>query len=492
MIRPKMFLANDGNYRELRWFAPWMKYKTAVDFNLPKEVTDVTGQSTTKFGDVLLQFQDACFGTELCEELFTPESPHIQMALDGVEIFSNGSGSHHEFAQPQRQVCDRTNFQNNILQSGGIYLYSNQQGCDGERTYYDGCALIAVNGKIVARGSQFSIGDVEVITATVDLEKVRSFRSSVSRNLQAVATKHFPRVLRTESVCQQLFQNGKKIAETPVHDIQYHQPEDEISHHVDLNIDEITSSVLHVFLVATGKKPLFKIFGGSDNENLALQNIQVGENRGGKLNTVLQARTRMVVAYLFAQLLPWSLGVKKSLLVLGSANVDETLRGYFTKYDCSSADLNPIGGISKEDLRRFIAGAQTYFKIPLLGEFLNATPTAELEPLTESYTQSDEVVFIVYGLADMGMTYEELSVFGTLRKVFKCGPYQMFLNLLDQWNKLPVDLIAAKTTILPPSYHMSPYSPDDNRFDLRPILYNAGWNYQFQKIDEAVAKMKDH
>lgn len=33
-----------------------------------------------------------------------------------------------------------------------------------------------------------------------------------------------------------------------------------------------------------------------------------------------------------------------SLLVLGSANVDEALRGYYTKYDCSAADVNPIGG----------------------------------------------------------------------------------------------------------------------------------------------------
>lgn len=37
--------------------------------------------------------------------------------------------------------------------------------------------------------------------------------------------------------------------------------------------------------------------------------------------------------------------------MLGSANVDEALSGYFTKYDCSSADINPIGGISKTDLR---------------------------------------------------------------------------------------------------------------------------------------------
>ena len=31
-----------------------------------------------------------------------------------------------------------------------------------------------------------------------------------------------------------------------------------------------------------------------------------------------------------------------------------SLRGYLTKYDCSSADINPIGGISKTDLRHFI------------------------------------------------------------------------------------------------------------------------------------------
>ena len=74
-------------------------------------------------------------------------------------------------------------------------------------------------------------------------------------------------------------------------------------------------------------------------EDMALQNVQ--------------ARNRMVLAYLFAQLLPWSRGHHGNLLVLSSANVDESLRGYLTKYDCSSADLNPIGGISKTDIRSF-------------------------------------------------------------------------------------------------------------------------------------------
>lgn len=63
---------------------------------------------------------------------------------------------------------------------------------------------------------------------------------------------------------------------------------------------------------------------------------------------------RMVVSYLFAQLMLWARGRSGGLLVLGTANVDESLRGYMTKYDCSSGDVNPIGGISKTDLKLFL------------------------------------------------------------------------------------------------------------------------------------------
>lgn len=76
--------------------------------------------------------------------------------------------------------------------------------------------------------------------------------------------------------------------------------------------------------------------------------------------------------------------------------------------------------------------------------FLDATPTAELEPITQDYVQADEVgqnrpFDSPYSRvdaqlqADMGMTYDELSVFGRLRKVDKCGPYSMFTKLVAEW-----------------------------------------------------------
>lgn len=76
-----------------------------------------------------------------------------------------------------------------------MYLYANQQGCDGERAYYDGCAVIVMNGEVMAQGSQFSLEDVEVVTATVDLTDVRSYRgAAMSRCVQAARSPTYPRV----------------------------------------------------------------------------------------------------------------------------------------------------------------------------------------------------------------------------------------------------------------------------------------------------------
>lgn len=593
LIRPKLFLANDGNYREMRYFTPWNRPKYYESHQLPKRIQKVTGQSSVTIGDCVLETLETKLGAETCEELFTPQSPHIAMALDGVEIFTNSSGSHHEL----RKLDTRMELITEATKKcGGVYLYANQKGCDGDRLYYDGCACIIVNGKMLAQGSQFSLEDVEVVSATVDLDDVRSYRNQKSAAMQSV-NETIP--YHTISTTIELSPSSNVFNPTvkptkPLEKIRYHLPEEEIalgpacwlwdylrrsktagfflplsggidscatavivhsmcrlvveavkngnkqvledvravvkdedftphtpqeianrffyssfmgtenssaetrarakelsakigSYHVDMNMDSLVASVITVFEVATGKRPIFKIFGGSQTENLALQNIQ--------------ARLRMVLSYLFAQLLPWTRLKQGGLLVLGSANVDECLRGYLTKYDCSSADINPIGGISKTDLKAFIKWAEYHFQLPILKAFLDATPTAELEPITKDYVQSDEV--------DMGMTYEELSRFGRLRKVNKCGPEAMFVKLYHEWSQPPYnytpEVIAEKVkkfwffyainrhkmTTMTPAYHAEQYSPDDNRFDLRPFLINPRFPVASKNIDDIVAKINE-
>ncbi|EDK40840.2 conserved hypothetical protein [Meyerozyma guilliermondii ATCC 6260] len=591
LIRPKLYLANDGNYREMRYFTPWNRPQYYEDFKLPKNARKVTGQSSVLFGDCVVDTLETTVAAETCEELFTPQSPHISMALDGVEIYTNSSGSHHELRKLDTRLQLITEA---TKKCGGVYLYANQKGCDGDRLYYDGCACIVVNGEMVAQASQFSLSDVEVVTATIDLDDVRSFRNQKSAAMQAVASTSYHHIdttielspsanvwngiAPTSPIPVRIHSAAEEIALGPacwlwdylrrcraagfflplsggidscatavivhsmcrlvvaavenhdhqvisdvkslVHDDSFvpktpQELADKLFHtaflgtenssgdtrsrakelaakigsfHVDLNMDTAVSAVISVFEVATGRKPIFKVFGGSQTENLALQNIQ--------------ARLRMVLSYMFAQLLPWTRSKTGGLLVLGSANVDECLRGYLTKYDCSSADINPIGGVSKTDLKRFISWAEKEFDMPILKQFLDATPTAELEPITADYVQSDEI--------DMGMTYDELSRFGRLRKVDKCGPVAMFVKLYHEWSQPPRSLTADqvaekvkkfwffyainrhKMTTMTPAYHAEQYSPDDNRFDLRPFLINPRFPWASKQIDEIVAEMKRH
>ena len=588
LIRPKMILASDGNYREARWFTAWERGWTTEPYTLPHEIVELTGQRKIPIGIAAIATTDTLLAAETCEELFVPMSPHIHFGNAGVEIIANGSGSHHELGK----LRTRTELiRNASAKNGGVYLYANQQGCDGGRLYFDGCALIAQNGEILALGSQFSLNDVEVVTATVDLRDVRVYRGAkASWAVQASKTEQLPQIdvdfelnapdsktllralpniephpdhileeeialgpacwlwdyLRRSgaagffvplsggadsgavativgSMCQLVAQAIREKNESVTRDVsrwleagetpdvltdprvlanrllytcyigtenssrdtqkRAKQLAEQIgADHLNINMDGLVSALQTLFTRITQKTPRFKVEGGSYRENQALQNIQ--------------ARLRMVLSYLFAQMMPWVRNREGTLLVLGTGNVDEALRGYLTKYDCSSGDINPIGGISKHDLRRFLNWAKDNLGYTVLSEIVEAPPTAELEPITETYTQTDE--------DDMGMTYAELSRFGQLRKMEQCGPVSMFEKLVQEWDHLPPHEVAEKVkrffryyainrhkmTTLTPSYHAESYSPDDNRFDLRQFLYNVQWTWQFRHIDARVKKLE--
>lgn len=566
MIRPKMWLANDGNYRELRWFTAWKQRDELVDFQLPSEVSQALGQKSVPFGYGFVKFQDTAIAAEVCEELFVPTPPHSELALNGVEVFMNASGSHHQLRKLDVRLRA---FIGATHTRGGVYMYSNHQGCDGGRLYYDGCATVVVNGDVVAQGSQFSLKDVEVVVAQIDLDVVASLRGSISSfQEQASCKTKVPSVEVSHSLCLPF--NLKIPLSAPLK-IKYHSPEEEIafgpacwlwdylrrsgasgfllplsggadsssvaaivgcmcqlvvkdiasgdeqvkadairignykdgqyptdsrefakrifytvfmgtenssemtrsrakvladeigSWHLDVSIDGVVSALLSLFQTLTGKRPRYKVDGGSNVENLSLQNIQ--------------ARIRMVLAFMLASLLPWVHSKPGFYLVLGSSNVDEGLRGYLTKYDCSSADINPIGSISKQDLRAFLRWAAIHLGYSSLADVEAAPPTAELEPIRSNYSQLDEV--------DMGMTYEELSVYGRLRKIFRCGPVSMFQNLCYKWGtKLAPSQVAEKVkhffkyysinrhkmTVMTPSYHaeVCPY------YDLKSPLNSSG------------------
>lgn len=56
---------------------------------------------------------------------------------------------------------------------GGCYMYNNFRGCDGGMMFFNGISSVSLNGRIISRAKQFSLEEVEVTTATFDLEDVR-------------------------------------------------------------------------------------------------------------------------------------------------------------------------------------------------------------------------------------------------------------------------------------------------------------------------------
>jgi NAD+ synthase (glutamine-hydrolysing) len=165
------------------------------------------------------------------------------MGLDGVEIFTNSSGSHHELRKLNvrveliKEATLKVLFSaippsvSDIIKLGGVYLYANQQGCDGDRLYYDGCAMIALNGRIIAQGSQFSFADVEVVAATIDIEDVRAHRAKSSRSMQAAGAERYHRIEAPIALSGGKFNVIEELNRPAAlsNEVRYHTPEEEIA-----------------------------------------------------------------------------------------------------------------------------------------------------------------------------------------------------------------------------------------------------------------------
>jgi NAD+ synthase (glutamine-hydrolysing) len=138
-------------------------------------------------------------------------------------------------------------------------------------------------------------------------------------------------------------------------------------------------------LTSEDAKLKFKNQEGNWMEDLTLQN--------------LQARLRLVSSYLCAQTLQAKGLSKKFFLVVGTGNCSEMNRGYFTKYDNSSGDINFIGDLSKGEIfnliRYYSREGAFYFRkekgkeydadqFSFLEDLVKSKPTAELRPISKN------------------------------------------------------------------------------------------------------------
>lgn len=483
-------------------------------FLLPQTIAEIQGSESVTIGDAVLSTPGFNICTYSKSDILVPNPLHTAVNENDITIHAISTASYHELGGFEARFGL---LQEAARETGGVLIYSDQRGCGGDRTYSDGCAMIFVNGELVAQGRQFFLEDVEIVTATIPFPEVGAPRKdqieakNESRNPATGERVEIDYDLRND--CPATLINRQKRCEVPrfysveeqialgpacwlfdylrrsnssgflvplsggidscctttiifsmcrivteaiqagnaqvladvqrivgVKDWQPTTPQelcnrilhtvymgvsgissektrsraqrlahDLRAYHTDIKIDDVFQAEKSLLQQYVGYTPDFD--SGRPEENLALQNIQ--------------ARIRMVTAYYFAQMLPTTRRRPGggSLLVLGSINVEECLRGSLTKHDCSSADLSPIGSFSKLEIRDFIRWASTAFALPILNEFLDATPTAELEP--PRFGQCD--------FKDMGMTHQELSTFAKLRKEQRLGPFSMLQEVLLHW-----------------------------------------------------------
>ena len=163
----KRFLAGDGIHYEPRWFKAWPEGHVAEIEIASRKVP---------LGDVLFDCGGVKIGFEICEDAWVASRPGSQMALQGVDVILNPSASHFAFGKDdvrQRFVIEGSRA------FGVAYVYANLLGNEAGRIIYDGGALIASAGQLVAVGGRFSYRDLDLTTAVVDITANRMVQSRV-------------------------------------------------------------------------------------------------------------------------------------------------------------------------------------------------------------------------------------------------------------------------------------------------------------------------
>ncbi len=151
-------------------------------------------------GDVYFDCGGVRIGFEICEDAWVANRPGSGLSMEGVDIILNPSASH--FAFGKADVRERFVLEGSRA-FGVSYVYSNLLGNEAGRAIYDGGALIASAGQMVAAGPRFSFADWRLTTA-----RGRSRRhAAVARRQRQLYAQLRPGRPTSASVCRSAFRS---------------------------------------------------------------------------------------------------------------------------------------------------------------------------------------------------------------------------------------------------------------------------------------------
>ncbi len=164
-VFPKINLPNNSEFYEKRWF-------TSGESAAPENLT-LAGQEAFLSTNHIIKTNNFTFSVEICEDLWLPQPPSSELAVNGAEIIFNLSASNELVGKQayRRQLIEQ---QSARCHCGYVYASAGF----GESTtdlVFSGNALIAENGTMLAESKRFSFEPQLVITE-IDVERLRAER----------------------------------------------------------------------------------------------------------------------------------------------------------------------------------------------------------------------------------------------------------------------------------------------------------------------------
>lgn len=399
----KQHLAGDGVHYENRQFKAWPE--GVVGIHNGKPIGDIFFEITTNSGNIRV-------GYEICEDAWVANRPGNKLAGSGVDIILNPSASHFSFGKID--IRQRFAIEGSRAFNCG-YIYANLIGNEAGRIVYDGGAIIAASGEILAKGPRLFFKDSHVTYADISLYSIRQKQAnSASRHPYPGVENNCLKgnICRYERLTPVIPEKGKLLIEQPAAWEQsknrnfeefaraialglYHYMQKSKTNGFVVSLSGGADStavvciirLMHKFAEEEGitlpplDKMLTTVYQASDNSGditrlaaeviakacqaehhfinvgeIISQYIQTIENAlGRKLTWETDDITLQNIQARSRGPSVWMFANIKNQLLLSTSNRSEAAVGYATMDGDTCGSISPISGISKQFLRKWLA-----------------------------------------------------------------------------------------------------------------------------------------
>lgn len=190
---PKSYLPNYAEFYEARWFSPAR--------NATVNMVNICGQSVPFGADLVVDvagWTDFRLGVEICEDIWVPQPPSTFYAAAGATILANLSASNITIGKADYRRDLVVGASGRFL---AAYLYA--AAGPGESTSdlsWDGHALVAERGSVLAESERFVQDGSTVITADIDVATLLRERQRQTSFADNAADILRGRVIRTVTI----------------------------------------------------------------------------------------------------------------------------------------------------------------------------------------------------------------------------------------------------------------------------------------------------